>query len=71
MTEPAAADWLRLAELVWDCCDFPLGKVDASTFEATERLIIQNVTTHDHHPAVPPAHMSPFELLPQTMAASS
>jgi uncharacterized protein len=66
-TEPiAAADWLRIAELVWEYRDLPLGTVDASVVTAAERLNIQEVATLDrrHFSGVRPAHTSAFVLLP-------
>lgn len=66
-TEPvASADWLRIAELVWEYRDLPLGTVDASVVTAGERLRIQEVATLDrrHFSVVRPAHTSTFDLLP-------
>lgn len=66
-TEPvAAADWLRIAELVWEYRDLPLGTVDASVVAAAERLGIEGVATLDrrHFSVVRPAHAPAFELLP-------
>jgi predicted nucleic acid-binding protein len=66
-TEPVApADWLRIAELVWEYRDLPLGTVDASVVAAGERLGIEGVATLDrrHFSVVRPTHTSTFELLP-------
>lgn len=66
-TEPvAAADWLRIAELVWEYRDLPLGTVDASVVTTGERLGIRDVATLDrrHFSVVRPTHASTFELLP-------
>jgi hypothetical protein len=66
-TEPVApADWLRIAELVWEYRDLPLGTVDASVVTAAERLDVQEVATLDrrHFSVVRPAHVSAFELSP-------
>lgn len=66
-TEPVAAgDWMRMAELVWEYRDLPLGTVDASVVTAGERLGIQEVATLDrrHFSVVRPTHTSVFELLP-------
>jgi uncharacterized protein len=66
-TEPvASADWLRIAELVWEYRDLPLGTVDASVVTAGERLGVQEVATldHRHFSVVRPTHTSAFELLP-------
>ncbi|MFN2490110.1 MAG: type II toxin-antitoxin system VapC family toxin [Actinomycetota bacterium] len=67
MTEPVgAADWLRIAELIWEYRDLSLGTVDASVVTAGERLGIQEVATLDrrHFSVVRPAHTSAFGLLP-------
>ena len=66
-SEPVhAADWLRIAQLVWTYRDFPLGTVDASIIAAAERLGITELATLDrrHFLAVRPAHVSAFTLLP-------
>lgn len=61
----AAADWLRIAELVASYRDMPLGTVDASVVVAAERLGIVEVATLDrrHFTVVRPAH-GQFNLLP-------
>ena len=66
-TNPVAApDWLRIAELLWEYRDLPLGTVDASVVTTGERLGIQEVATLDrrHFSVVRPSHISTFELLP-------
>ncbi len=66
-TEPvAAADWLRVIELVRKYRDFPLGTVDASVIACAERLQIRSVATldHRHFAAVHPSHAEAFALLP-------
>lgn len=62
----AAADWLRIAELVARYRDLPLGTVDASVVTAAERLGIRDVATVDrrHFTVVRPAHCEAFTLLP-------
>jgi predicted nucleic acid-binding protein len=62
----SAADWERIAELVWQYRDLPLGTVDASLVAAAERLGIVTVATLDrrHFSVVRPAHVAAFELLP-------
>ena len=46
--EPVAApDWLRIAELVAQYRDLPLGTVDASVVTAAERLKVCEVATLD------------------------
>ena len=59
-------DWERVAELVWQYRDLPLGTVDASLVAAAERLGIVTVVTLDrrHFSVVRPAHVTAFELLP-------
>lgn len=60
------ADWLRIAELVWQYRDLPLGAVDASVVAAGERLRIETVATLDrrHFAVVQPQHVSGFTLIP-------
>lgn len=62
----AAADWLRIAELVNEYRDLPLGSVDASIVATAERLDITQLATLDrrHFSVVRPSHTSSFELLP-------
>jgi len=62
----AAGDWLRVAELVAQYADLPLGTVDASVVAAAERLGAGSVATldHRHFSVVRPAHVPAFELLP-------
>jgi len=65
--EPVSpADWLRIAELVWNYRDLPLGTVDASVVRTGERLGIREVATldHRHFSVVRPKHTPVFELLP-------
>jgi uncharacterized protein len=59
-------DWLRIAELVWQYRDLPLGAVDASVVATSERLGITTVATLDHRDfrAIRPRHVPAFELLP-------
>ncbi|MEE6288466.1 type II toxin-antitoxin system VapC family toxin [Georgenia sunbinii] len=62
----AAADWLRIAELVARYRDLPLGTVDASVVATAERLGISEIATVDrrHFTVVRPAHVDAFTLLP-------
>lgn len=62
----AAADWLRIAELVADYRDLPLGTVDASVATTAERLGVQEIATLDrrHFSVVRPRHVAAFTLLP-------
>ena len=66
MVEPvAAADWLRIAELVATYRDLPLGSSDASVVAAVERLGISEIATLDRrHFAVVRSGAGPFTLLP-------
>ena len=61
-----APDWERIAELVWQYRDLPLGTVDASLVAAAERLGIVTVATLDrrHFSVVRPQHTAAFELVP-------
>lgn len=56
----------RVAELVRQYADFPLGGVDASVITIAERLKVSDVATldHRHFRAVRPAHVDVFTLLP-------
>ena len=59
-------DWLRIAELVAEYRDLPLGTVDASVVTSAERLGIASIATLDrrHFTVVRPAHVTAFEILP-------
>jgi uncharacterized protein len=62
----AAADWLRIAELVARYADLPLGTVDASVVATAERLGMREVATVDrrHFSVVRPSHIDAFALVP-------
>jgi len=62
----AAADWLRIAELVALYRDLPLGTVDASVVATAERLNIGEIATVDrrHFTVVRPSHVHAFTLMP-------
>lgn len=65
--EPVAArDWLRIAELVAQYRDLPLGTVDASVIAVAERLELHEIATVDrrHFTVVRPTHLQVFTLLP-------
>lgn len=66
IAEPvAAADWLRIAELVSRYRDLPLGTTDASVVAAAERLAVTAVATFDRrHFTVVRATIGPLDLLP-------
>ena len=61
-----ASDWLRIAELVAEYRDLPLGTVDGSVIAAAERLGITEIATLDrrHFTVVRPSHAEAFALLP-------
>lgn len=61
-----SADLERMAELVTQYADFPLGAVDASVIALAERLGAHEVATLDrrHFAAVRPKHVPAFTLLP-------
>lgn len=63
---PTAGDIERMAELVEEYADFPLGGTDASVVALAERLQAPIVITLDrrHFQAVRPRHCEAFELLP-------
>lgn len=63
---PAIDDWPRIAELVDEYADFPLGGADASVIALAERLGARLVLTLDrrHFGAVRPRHLERFDLLP-------
>lgn len=66
VVEPVAAeDWLRIAELVAQYRDLPLGTVDASVVAACEREGIERIATldHRHFSVVRPKHIAAFELV--------
>jgi predicted nucleic acid-binding protein len=67
IAEPVhAADWMRIAELLWRYRNLPLGTVDASMVAAAERLGIESIASLDrrHFGTVRPRHTSVFTLLP-------
>lgn len=61
-----AADPIRIAELVAQYHELPLGTVGASVVAAAERLSVEHVATTDrrHFGVVRPNHTERFELLP-------
>lgn len=63
---PSSEDFGRMAELVDEYADFPLGGTDASVVALAERLGAGVVVTLDrrHFGAVRPRHRDAFELLP-------
>jgi len=63
---PSNDDFVRMARLVEQYADFPLGGTDASVIALAERLEAPVVVTLDrrHFAAVKPRHREGFELLP-------
>jgi uncharacterized protein len=63
---PSGADFERMAELIDQYADFPLGGTDASVVALAERLGAPIVITLDrrHFGALAPNHCEAFELLP-------
>jgi uncharacterized protein len=63
---PSSDDFTRMAELVEQYDDFPLGGTDASVIALAERLDAPVIVTLDrrHFAAVRPRHREAFELLP-------
>ncbi len=63
---PTPADLERMAELVSQYADFPLGGTDASVIALAERLGVETIITLDrrHFGAVKPRHVDSFALLP-------
>jgi len=63
---PGEEDFLRMAELVEQYRDFPLGGTDASVVALAERLGAPAIVTLDrrHFAAIRPRHRDAFELLP-------
>ncbi|MGH9657501.1 MAG: PIN domain-containing protein [Bryobacteraceae bacterium] len=66
MEAPTPDDWPRIANLVQQYGDFPLGGVDASVVALAERLDIETIVTLDdrHFRAVRPRHRTALRLLP-------
>jgi predicted nucleic acid-binding protein len=63
---PSEEDFPRMAELVEQYEDFPLGGTDASVVALAERLGAPAIVTLDrrHFAAIRPRHRDAFELLP-------
>jgi predicted nucleic acid-binding protein len=63
---PLPSEWQRIAELVEQYADFPLGGTDASVIALAERLGTDLVITLDrrHFGAVQPRHVPSLRLLP-------
>ena len=67
MELPSAADWRRIADLIEQYADLPLGAADASIVALAERLGTDLVITLDrrHFSVVRPRHCAAFQLLPE------
>jgi len=63
---PSGEDFARMAELVEQYADWPLGGTDASIVALAERLQAPAIVTLDrrHFAAIRPRHRETFELLP-------
>jgi predicted nucleic acid-binding protein len=63
---PGPEDFARMAELLEQYADFPLGGTDASVIALAERLDAQVILTLDrrHFAAVTPHNCEAFQLLP-------
>ena len=63
---PQADEWLRIADLVEQYSDFPLGGTDASVMALAERLNTDVVITLDrrHFGTVRRRHVASLRLLP-------
>jgi len=63
---PATEEWPRIADLVEQYANFPLGGADASVVALAERLGSEVVVTLDrrHFAGVQPRHCAAFQLLP-------
>lgn len=63
---PLPDDLARMAELVRQYSNFPLGGTDASIVALAERLDVTTIVTldHRHFGSIKPKHAESFELLP-------
>jgi predicted nucleic acid-binding protein len=64
---PPPREWTRIAELIRQYADFPLGATDASVVALAERLGTPHVVTLDrrHFLTVRPRHCEALQLLPE------
>ena len=64
---PTDEDWARIADLVEEYTDFPLGGTDASVVATAERMNTDLLITLDrrHFAAVRSLHQERFRLLPE------
>lgn len=66
LVDLTTADFARMAELVTQYADMPLGTTDASVVALAERLNIVEVATldHRHFTVIRPMHVTALALLP-------
>ena len=66
VAQPDSAGLERVAELITQYADLPLGLVDASVIALAEQLGVQEIATLDrrHFTVVRPGHVNAFTLLP-------
>ena len=66
MASPEPEDWPRIAELVEQYANFPLGGTDAAVVALAERLRTDCIVTLDrrHFQAIKPRHCAALRLLP-------
>jgi predicted nucleic acid-binding protein len=64
---PPPQEWTRIAELIRQYENFPLGATDASVVALAERLGTTHVITLDrrHFQAIRPSHCEALQLLPE------
>jgi predicted nucleic acid-binding protein len=64
---PPPQEWTRIAELIRQYANFPLGATDASIVALAERLDTPHVITLDrrHFHAIRPRHCEALQLLPE------
>jgi len=69
LVELTSVDYARMAELVGDYGDLPLGTTDASIIALAERLGVTEIATTDrrHFTVVRPRHLGAFTLLPERL----
>lgn len=69
LVDLTAGDYRRMAELVGQYADLPLGTTDASLIAVAERLRAAEIATLDrrHFTVVRPRHLDAFRLLPESL----
>ncbi|MGE0599141.1 MAG: type II toxin-antitoxin system VapC family toxin [Dehalococcoidia bacterium] len=63
---PDEPTWKRMAEIMMQYSDFPLGAADAEVVATAERFDAKTIATldHRHFAAIRPKHIEAFTLLP-------